>query len=72
MFKTIAMINCDNCGCTFEKLAICGDKDPFLWDAITSDLERAAESAGWYFYHQEHRCDNCLLDAFSKQKQQKR
>lgn len=67
MFKTIAMLNCDICGGTFEKLAVCGDKDPFLWDAITSDLEHASESAGWYCYHREHRCDTCMLNAFYNQ-----
>jgi hypothetical protein len=72
MFKTIAMINCDVCGGTFEQLAVCGDKDPTLWDAITSDLERAAESSGWYLYRQEHRCHNCMLDAFYNQQQKKR
>jgi hypothetical protein len=71
MLKTIAMINCDACGCTFEKLAVSSDTDPMIWDAVTSDLERAAESSGWFFYRQEHRCANCLLDAFYKQEQHK-
>jgi hypothetical protein len=71
MLKTIAMINCDICGRTFEHLAVCADKDPMIWHEVTSDLEQAAEGAGWSFYHEEHRCAHCLVDAFYKQEQQK-
>jgi hypothetical protein len=71
MLKTIAMINCDICGGTFEKLAVSSANDPMVWDAVTSDLEQAAENSGWFYYRQEHRCTACLQDAFYKQEQQK-
>ncbi len=69
MLKSIVMINCDICGRTFEHLAISPADDPFIWSAITADLEKAAESVGWYFYKHEHRCDNCLLDDMYKKQQ---
>jgi hypothetical protein len=69
MLKTIAMINCDICARTFEHLAVCADTDPMVWHEVISDLERAAEDAGWFFYHEEHRCMHCLQDAFYKQQQ---
>ncbi len=71
MLKTIAMINCNICGHTFERLAVCADKDLMIWRKVTSDLEHAAEDAGWYFYHEQHRCAHCLEDEFYKQEQQK-
>ena len=59
MLKFFVMINCDICGRTFENLAVSGITDPFIIDVITSDLERAAEESGWFYYHEEHRCTNC-------------
>jgi hypothetical protein len=70
MLKSIVMINCDICGGTFEHLAVCADSDPMIWESVTSDLEKAAENSGWFYYRQEHRCANCLLNAFYKQEQQ--
>jgi hypothetical protein len=69
MLKFFVMINCDICGRTFENLAVSGITDPFIIDAITSDLERAAEESGWFYYREEHRCTNCLLNACYKQHQ---
>jgi hypothetical protein len=68
MLKFFVMINCDICGRTFKNLAVSGIADPFIIDAITSDLERAAEESGWFYYHEE-RCTNCLLNACYKQHQ---
>ncbi|HEY5234669.1 MAG TPA: hypothetical protein VIJ14_00705 [Rhabdochlamydiaceae bacterium] len=71
MLKSIVMINCDSCSCTFEHLAVSPAEDPFIWSAITADLERAAENAGWYLYHHEHRCHNCMLQDLYGQQQKK-
>jgi hypothetical protein len=71
MLKSIAMINCDICGGTFEHLAISSADDPFIWGRIIADLELAAENAGWYLYHHEHRCHNCMLQDFYEQEQKK-
>jgi len=71
MLKSIVMLNCDNCGCTFERLAICVDANPTIWGAVVTDLEYAAEDTGWFFYRHKHRCAHCLEDAFYKQEQKK-
>jgi hypothetical protein len=71
MLKSIAMINCDICAGTFEHVAISPAADPFIWGSIIAELEQAAESAGWYLYHHEHRCENCMLQDMYKQQEKK-
>jgi hypothetical protein len=71
MLKTIAMIDCDICGATFEKIAVFSVDNLNDWTTAISDLEHTAENLGWFYYHQEHRCIACLHDDFYKHAQNK-
>ena len=58
MLKLIVMVVCDECGDSFEPVAVSCDRNPSAWYDLTAGIEARAEDSGWSLSAATHRLTN--------------
>ncbi len=68
MLKVILMLDCNECGQPFDRVATSTDCDPLAWKPLACALKYSAQRSGWSFQRGAHYCDYCDTDGeFSPQ-----
>ncbi len=65
MLRVVLTLDCNECGQSYDKAAVCTDAEPFFWESFANDLMSCASFDGWYTseYDDENRdilCDECV------------
>ena len=48
MLRVVVMLDCNECGQSYYKAAVCSDPDPSFWQSFANDLTTCAGIDGWF------------------------